>query len=65
MAKQRQLIEHSDFERMRVFHQPISVFLNGELMGSNILIQSHDNEIVTDSNDEKYSKETCQFLRTR
>lgn len=33
MPKQRQLLEHSDFERMRVFKQPIFVYLQNDLIG--------------------------------
>jgi hypothetical protein len=41
MPKQRLLIEPSDFERMRVFQQPITISLQGEIIGDNIIIQSH------------------------
>ncbi|MCY9696426.1 hypothetical protein [Paenibacillus alginolyticus] len=65
MAKQKQLIESSDFERMRVFQQPISIFLQGQLLGSNVIIQAHDDEVVIDTNGEQYVKVKCQFLRIR
>ncbi|MDQ0878255.1 hypothetical protein QFZ77_006914 [Paenibacillus sp. V4I3] len=65
MPKQRQLIEPSDFERMRVFQQPISIFLQGELIGENIIIQSHDEEIVLSTSGERYVRANCQFLSKR
>lgn len=65
MPKPRQLIEPSDFERMRVFQQPISIFLQNELIGSNVIIQTHDDEIVLCTNGERYIKENCQFITTR
>lgn len=65
MLKQRQLIEHSDFERMRVFQQPITIFLQGEQIGKNVIIQSHDDEIVISTTGERYVKVNCQFVSIR
>jgi hypothetical protein len=65
MPKQRQLIEPSDFERMHVFQQPISIFLQGELIGENVIIQSHDEEFVLSTIGERYIKANCQFLSKR
>lgn len=65
MAKRRQLIESSDFERMRVFQQPISIFLQGELIGENIIILSHDDEILLSTTSERYVKANCQFFSKR
>lgn len=65
MPKQRQLNEPSDFERMRVFQQPISIFLQGELIAKNVIIQSHDEEIVLSTNGERFVKANCQFLSKR
>ncbi|OPH58181.1 hypothetical protein BC351_24920 [Paenibacillus ferrarius] len=65
MPKQRQLIEPSDFERMRVFQQPISVFLQGELIGEHVIIQSHDDEFVFSTHGERYVKANCEFLSKR
>jgi hypothetical protein len=65
MPKQRQLIEPSDFERMHVFQQPISIFLQGELIGENVIIQSHDEEFVLSTIGERYVKANCQFLSKR
>ncbi len=59
MPKQRQLIEPSDSERMRVFQQPISIYLQGELINENVLIQTHDDEFVSLSG---YAKANCKFL---
>jgi hypothetical protein len=63
MPKQRLLIEPSDFERMLVFQQPISIFLQGEMIGDNIIIQSHNDETVLSTTGERYIKANCQFLR--
>lgn len=65
MPKPRQLIDPSDFERMRVFQQPISIFLQGEQIGKNVIIQSHDDEIVMSNSGERYVKANCQFLSKR
>jgi ABC-type uncharacterized transport system ATPase subunit len=65
MVKKRQLIVHSDFERMRVFQQKVTIFLQGELIGENIIIQSHDDEFVLSTNGERYIKATCQFFNKR
>ncbi|GGA02595.1 hypothetical protein GCM10008018_55920 [Paenibacillus marchantiophytorum] len=62
MPKQRQLIEPSDFERMRVFQQPISVFIHDEIIGENVRIQSHDAEFVFSTTGERYVKADCKFL---
>lgn len=62
MPKQRQLKEPSDFERMRVFQQPISIFLQGELIGGNVIIESHDEEIVLSTIGERFVKTNCQLL---
>jgi hypothetical protein len=61
MPKQRQLIEPSDFERMRVFQQPITISLQGEIIGSNVIIQSHNEEVVLSTTNERYVKANCQF----
>ncbi|OAS21380.1 hypothetical protein [Paenibacillus oryzisoli] len=65
MLKQRQLNVHADFERMRVFQQPISIFLQGELVGENVIIQSHDDEYVLGTNGERFVKANCQFFNKR
>ncbi|MDQ0899895.1 hypothetical protein [Paenibacillus sp. V4I7] len=65
MPKQRQLIEPSDFERMRVFQQPISIYLQGELIGENVIIETHDEEIVLSTVGERFVKASCQFLIKR
>jgi hypothetical protein len=65
MPKQRQLIEPSDFERMRVFQQPITISLQGEIIGSNVIIQSHNDETVLSTTGERYVKANCQFLSSR
>lgn len=65
MPKQRQLLVHSDFERMKVFKQPISVYLQSELIGENVVIQTHNEEIVLSTNGERYFKENCKFLSKR
>ncbi|MDF2645683.1 MAG: hypothetical protein K0Q73_1488 [Paenibacillus sp.] len=65
MPKQRKLVEPSDFERMRVFRQPISIFLQGEQIGENVIIQSHDNDIVVSTTGEQYVKANCEFLSKR
>lgn len=65
MPKQRQLNEHSDFERMRVFQQPISIFIQGELIGENVIIHSHDEEYVLSTIGERYIKSNCIFLSKR
>jgi hypothetical protein len=54
MPKQRQIIEPSDFERMRVFQQPITISLQGEIIGQNIIIQSHNDETVLSTTGERY-----------
>jgi hypothetical protein len=62
MPKQRRLIETADFERMRVFQQPITILLYGEIIGwDNLIIQSHNDEIVLSTTGERYVKENCQF----
>lgn len=65
MPKQRKLIEPSDFERMRVFRQPISIFLQGEQIGEKVIIQSHDDELVVSTTGEKFVKANCDFLSKR
>ena len=65
MPKQRKLIEPSDFERMRVFRQPILIFLHGEQIGENVIIQSHDDEIVVSTTGEQYVKANCEFISKR
>lgn len=61
MPKIRQLNTHADFERMRIFTRPIVIFQEGELLGSGVIIQSHDETIVTSTTNEQYRKATCQF----
>jgi hypothetical protein len=65
MAKQRRLIETSDFERMRVFQQPITILLFDEIIGSNVIIQSHNDETVLSTTGERYFKANCQFLSSK
>jgi hypothetical protein len=65
MPKQRLLIEPSDFERMRVFQQPISIFLQDELIGDNVIIQFHNDEFVISTTGERYVKANCQFLSSK
>jgi hypothetical protein len=65
MPKQRQLIEASDFERMRVFRQPITISLQGEIIGSHVIIKSHNDEIGLSTTGERYVKANCQFLSKR
>jgi hypothetical protein len=65
MPKQRLLKEPSDFERMRVFRQPISIFLQGEMIGENVIIQSHNDETVLSTTGEQYVKANCQFISKR
>ncbi|KRF43871.1 hypothetical protein [Paenibacillus sp. Soil787] len=65
MPKQRKLVEASDFERMRVFRQPISIFIQGEQIGENVIIQSHDDELVVSTTGEKFVKANCDFLSKR
>jgi hypothetical protein len=62
MPKKRRLIAISDFERMRVFQQPITISLQGEIIGSNVIIQSHNDEIVLSTTGERYVKANCQFF---
>ncbi|SEB46314.1 hypothetical protein SAMN05443246_0498 [Paenibacillus sp. GP183] len=62
MPKQRQLLEPPDFERMRVFQQPISIFLQGELIGQNVIIQSYNDVCVLSTTGERYMKANCKFL---
>jgi hypothetical protein len=65
MPKQRRLIAPSDFERMRVFQKPITILLYGEIIGSNVIIQSHIDEIVLSTTGERYVKANCQFLSSK
>jgi hypothetical protein len=65
MPKQRRLIAPSDFERMRVFQQPITISLQGEIIGSNVIIKSHNVETVLSTTGERYVKANCQFLSKR
>jgi PAS domain-containing protein len=65
MPKQRLLIEPSDFERMRVFQQPISILLHGEIIGDNVIIQSHNDEFVLSTTGERYVKANCQFFSNK
>jgi hypothetical protein len=61
MPKQRQLIEHSDFQRYQVFQQPIIVYQDNEILDENIIIKSHNNTTVESSTGNKYIKAACQF----
>jgi hypothetical protein len=65
MPKQRRLIETADFELMRVFQQPITISLQGEIIGSNVIIKSHNDETFLSTTGERYVKANCQFLSTK
>ncbi|TVY02409.1 hypothetical protein FPZ49_31620 [Paenibacillus cremeus] len=63
MHKQRELKVHSDFERMRVFQQPLSIYQNGKLLDENVVIESHNEDIVVSRNGDRYFKSACVFIR--
>lgn len=61
----KQLKEHSDFERMRVFSQRINVYQDGHLLDSNVTIDNHDLDYVVSKDGTRYVKENCQFFSIR
>jgi hypothetical protein len=63
MPKQRKLLTYSDFERMRVFQQPLSIYQGGILLDENVIIESHNDDVVVSRNGERYMKSSCVFVK--
>lgn len=61
MSKQRTLTTQEDFQQMMIFTRPISIYQQGELIDSGIIVKSHDNEVVVGTNGDYYVKENCKF----
>ncbi|KQX69245.1 hypothetical protein [Paenibacillus sp. Root444D2] len=61
----KQLKLESDFNRYITFSQPINIFLQGEKIGSNVLIESHNDETLTDESGTHYVKSACVFMSVR
>lgn len=61
MYKLRQLKLFSDFERMLILARPVVIYQQGELLDSEVIIKSHDEQTVTSIKNEHYMKSTCKF----
>jgi hypothetical protein len=63
MPKQKKITQYFDFQRMKVFQQPISIFQCGILLDKDVIIESHNEEIVLGRNGISYIKENCTFIK--
>jgi hypothetical protein len=63
MPKERQLTLSSDFERMRIFQQPISIFQDGILVDEKVIIESHNEELIVCKSGDTYLKSIYTFVR--
>lgn len=61
----KQLTTYHDFERYKNFKLPISVYQEGELLDSNIIIQSHTDDMVISTQNINYLKSTRNFSNLR